>query len=111
MKFLAPILLRLKAWFLSLFQPRAFKAVEPIDKQENLEMIKNIRIMACVLGMTRLQIELDIRKELTGDNLKLAYQELDLVFVDRERIARKDIRRFRQRNGMSFSKVVKKNLK
>jgi len=102
-------------WFADLFRSLTGKKLpvpaEPAKKPENVEMIKQIRVMAFVLGMTRTQVETDLKKELTGENLELGLAELNNVFGDLEKIPREWIRKYRKQNGISFSKLVKQRVK
>ena len=102
-------------WIADLFRSLTGKKlpvpVEPAKKPENVDMIKQIRVMAFVIGMTRTQVETDLKKELTGENLALGMEELKNVYGELERIPREWIRKYRKQNGLSFSKLVKQRVK
>lgn len=71
-----------------------------------------IRIMAYTLGMTREQIEKELKANYKGEELKINLAELDKVLPDgAERANRRTIRKSRAMNGMTFSQIVKRKLK
>lgn len=109
------LLSKLWNWFFLLYcRIRGIKKKEILTREltpEEVETIRNIRVMAFVIGMTKKQIENDVRKSLTGEALKQAMDEVELVFQGRDKIDRQSIRHNRQKRNISFSNVVKKRLR
>lgn len=81
---------------------------------EQLEISKQVKLMAGLMGLNRSQILDELRKEYKEDDLNFAIGELDetlKLYGDGNKVDRRVIKRNRIKNNMSFSQVVRKRLK
>lgn len=101
----------LKRWLLNLFGLVKVGLNQDAQVSNREETVKALKQMAFVIGMTKSQIENDLRKALNGAELNEALVELDKLFGDNKRATRAIIRAGRAQNGISYTKALKKSLK